>query len=260
MEEVSVHNPHVGLVLGKDIDLRMFFGQWAFGFAVMEQEEAGFKQSIQVFDRQGNAIIKIYPQQPEKVAVFEQIVRDFSTAEQSEYLALVPPPPAHQYSDGTIDETKFRKAWSALKDTHDFFPMLKQFNVSRLHALTIAGDYARQVNNNTVKILLEHAATTHLEIMVFVGNAGNIQIHTGGVANIMEIPGWINVMDPLFNLHLKLDAIAATWVVKKPSADGVIHSVEIYDAAGELIVQFFGKRKPGLPELTAWQSFTDTLK
>jgi putative hemin transport protein len=260
MEEVSVNNPHVGLVLGKDIDLRMFFGQWAFAFAVLENEEAGFKQSIQVFDRQGTAILKIYPQEPEKAAVFEQLVRDFSAAEQSEHLVLTPVPPAHHYSNDTVNEAAFRQAWSELKDTHDFFPMLKKFNVSRLHALTIAGDYAHRVNNDTSKKLLQHAADTGLEIMVFVGNPGNIQIHTGAVANIVEIPGWINVMDPLFNLHLKSDLIAETWVVKKPSVDGVIHSVEVYDAAGELIVQFFGKRKPGIPELPAWVAFTEMLK
>lgn len=95
--------------------------------------------------------------------------------------------------------------------------------------------------------------------MVFVGNHGNIQIHTGPVEKIVEIPGWINVMDPAFNLHLKLDDIVETWAVKKPGTDGVIHSLELYDATGELIVQFFGKRKPGVPELTEWTEFISGL-
>ncbi len=69
-----------------------------------------------------------------------------------------------------------------------------------MHALRIAGDFARKVSSDAVKQLLEHAAATDLEIMVFVGNHGNIQIHTGPVKKIVEIPSWINVMDPLFNL------------------------------------------------------------
>lgn len=260
VEEVSVNNPHVGLVLGKDIDLRMFFSQWAFGFAVLDYEEAGFKSSIQVFDHQGNAVIKIYPQEPDKTAAFEQLIRDFAAPVQESVLALSAPAPARQYNDGSIDEVLFRQAWSALQDTHDFFPMLQRFNVSRLHALYIAGEYARKVSNEGVKTILQHAADSKVEIMVFVGNPGNIQIHTGPVVKIVEIPGWINVMDPMFNLHLKLDSIAETWVVKKPSTDGVIHSLEVYDEAGELIVQFFGKRKPGIPELAEWTTLVGTLK
>lgn len=259
VEEVSVNNPHVGLILGKDIDLRMFFRFWAFGFAVMEDEEAGFKQSIQVFDQQGNAIIKIYPQQPENAAAFEKLVKDFTAAEQNEFLILQPVPAPHQYSDATVDAVALREDWSNLKDTHDFFPMLKKHNVSRLHALKVAGDFAKQVSNDTVKKLLQDASEKHWEIMVFVGNQGNIQIHTGPVDKIVEIPGWINVMDPAFNLHLKLEDIAETWAVKKPSTDGVIHSLELYDASGELIVQFFGKRKPGIPELAEWTGFISNL-
>lgn len=259
VEEVSVNNPHVGLILGKDIDLRMFFRVWAFGFAVQESEEAGFKQSIQVFDYQGNAVIKIYPQQPENAAAFDKLVQDFTAPEQFPVLALQPAPAPHQYSDDTVDAVALREDWSNLKDTHDFFPMLKKFNVSRVHALKLAGDFAKQVSNDVVKTLLQSASEKHWEIMVFVGNHGNIQIHTGPVEKILEIPNWINVMDPSFNLHLKLDDIASTWAVKKPGTDGVIHSLELYDAAGELIVQFFGKRKPGVPELTEWTEFISGL-
>ncbi|BAV08711.1 putative hemin transport protein [Filimonas lacunae] len=259
VEEVSVNNPHVGLIVGKDIDLRMFFRAWAFGFAVMDDEEAGFKQSIQIFDQQGNAVIKIYPQQEDKAAAFEQLVRDFSALEQATSLVLQPAAPAPHYSDATVEPAALQEDWKNLKDTHDFFPMLKKHNVSRLHALKIAGEFAKQVSNDIVKTLLEKAAATNWEIMVFVGNHGNIQIHTGPVAKIVEIPGWINVMDPAFNLHLKLDDIAESWAVKKPSTDGVIHSIELYDAAGEMIVQFFGKRKPGVPEMAEWTEFVSSL-
>ncbi|MES1249526.1 MAG: ChuX/HutX family heme-like substrate-binding protein [Chitinophaga rupis] len=137
--------------------------------------------------------------------------------------------------------------------------MLKKHKVSRLHALHIAGDYAKKVDNDTVLRLLEKASAGGWEIMVFTGNHGNIQIHTGAVKNIVAIPGWINVMDPAFNLHLRLPDIRETWVVKKPTTDGLVHSLELFDEAGELIVQFFGKRKPGTPENTVWRDWITVL-
>lgn len=257
--EVSVNSRHVGVVVGEDIDLRMLFHCWAFGFAVFDNEDAGFKQSIQVFDEQGTAIVKIFLQENSRHEAFDELIRAFQEPQQVQELELKALPAPHVYADGSEDGEAFREDWRALKDTHDFFPLLKKYNISRLHALHVAGDLARRVANTTVKELLETAAAQDMEIMVFVANHGNIQIHTGTVKKIVEIPGWINVMDPLFNLHLKLEPIAETWLVTKPTVDGPVHSIEVFDATGKLVVQFFGKRKPGFPELAAWTAFVESL-
>lgn len=259
-EEVSVNSKHVGVVVGKDIDLRMLFHCWAFAFALFDNEEAGFKKSIQVFDHQGTAIVKIYLQPTSDETAFDHLVRDFQESQQSSDLAIQPPPAPPVYENENADVAAFVKDWSELKDTHDFFPLLRKYKISRHYALRVADDFARKVTNDSVKQLLQHAANTEMEIMVFVSNHGNIQIHTGPVKKIVEIPGWINVMDPAFNLHLRLDHIAESWAVKKPTADGPVHSLEIFDAAGELIVQFFGKRKPGSPELSEWTNFINGLQ
>lgn len=259
-ENVSADNPHVGLVVGKDIDLRIFFAAWKFAFAVFENEAAAFKKSIQVFDAQGVAIIKIYLQQDSDEAAFENLVREFSEPEQVTTLNIAPPKEPCVFNDDTVDEIAFRKEWSELKDTHDFFPFLKKYNVSRLHALHIAGEFAKQVSNETSTAMLKYAAANNLEIMVFVGNHGNIQIYTGEVKNIVAIPNWINVMDAKFNLHLRTDAIYETWAVKKPTDDGVVHSIEVFGPDKEMIVQFFGKRKPGVPELKEWSEYVSGLE
>ena len=55
-------------------------------------------------------------------------------------------------------------------------------------------------------------------------------------------------MDPTFHLHLRQDHIAETWAVRKPTKDGHVTSLEAYNAEGEMIIQFFGKRKEGSDE------------
>lgn len=257
-EDVQVDNAHVGVVVGPDIDLRMFFSKWVFGFAVADDESIGFKRSIQVFDGQGNAVIKIYSVAQTDLAAWDGIAAAFQAAEQPVSIAVMPAPAPKEYA-ATIDEAAFLEEWAVLKDTHDFFPLLMKYKVARQHALEIAtGRFARKVANDSVTSLLEKAAASGLEIMVFVGNAGNIEIHTGPVEKILAIPGWINVMDPDFNLHLKLTDITGCWVVDKP-AEGGVTSLEVFDAAGEMIVQFFGKRKPGIPEQQAWRDLLATL-
>jgi putative hemin transport protein len=141
-----------------------------------------------------------------------------------------------------------------MTDTHDFFSLLETFEISRIGALRSAGsDLAQPVSIDSIRPMLERVATTGLAIMCFVGNRGMIQIHTGPVKNIAILGSWLNVLDPLFNLHLNLDRVAQVWVVNKPTIDGWVTSLEVFDEKEEMIVQFFGARKPGQIELPDWR-------
>ena len=95
--------------------------------------------------------------------------------------------------------------------------------------------------------------------MVFVGNQGCIQIHTGPVVNLKRMGPWYNVLDPDFNLHLREDQIDTAWVVRKPTRDGVVTSLELFDKDGFCFAQLFGARKPGKPELQAWRDLLAAL-
>jgi putative hemin transport protein len=138
--------------------------------------------------------------------------------------------------------------------------LLGKFGISRLQAMRLAPEsYVKAVDNTTMRKMLDVAAERQVPIMVFVGNRGCIQIHTGPVVKTMEAGPWYNVLDPDFNLHVKETAVAHTFVVKKPSEAGIVTSLEVFDANGEMIVQFFGKRKPGIPELEEWRKVINDL-
>jgi putative hemin transport protein len=97
--------------------------------------------------------------------------------------------------------------------------------------------------------------------MVFVGSRGCIQIHTGPVENIkMFGADWLNVLDDNFNMHLFMPKVVTAWVVRKPTVEGIVTSVELYDAAGENLVLFFGKRKPGQLEDENWRGLVSELE
>jgi putative hemin transport protein len=113
--------------------------------------------------------------------------------------------------------------------------------------------------NDTLRRALFSASENGVSIMVFVGNAGMIQIHTGTVKKIVEHGPWINVLDPDFNLHVKEPAISETWVVRKPTVDGFVTSIELFNEKGELICTLFGERKPGKPELESWRELVAKL-
>lgn len=96
--------------------------------------------------------------------------------------------------------------------------------------------------------------------MVFIGNRGCLQIHTGPVKNIKMFGSeWLNVLDDEFNMHLRDSRVASTWVVRKPTVDGIVTSLEVFDVESNNIAIFFGKRKPGEPEDPAWRGLIETL-
>jgi len=260
-EKLSGSGP-VGLALGADIDLRLFFKQWQIAFAVTE----GAKQSLQFFDAQGVAIHKIFCRETTDTAAFASVVARFADDARTpdDYSFQPPTPKPAPRADNTVDASGLLTAWAAMQDTHEFFDLLKRFDVERQQSFRLAeGRFTRRVASNAVRAVLHTAAASGTPIMVFVGNPGCIQIHTGPVVRVepMEIRGtrWLNVLDPGFSLHLQEDAIAHVWVVEKPTADGIVTSVEAFDHSGELMLMFFGPRKPGEPEREDWRALVKPL-
>ena len=259
-EDVQVGPGPVGLVLGPDIDLRLFLSGWRHVFAV---DDAG-RESLQCFDGAGQALHKIYRTDETDGQAWRDLVDSlanpnlpirFDALEAARDAAARIP---DGFRDGVDDEGQravLREAWLALKDTHDFFPMMHRLKLTRRGALTgVGSDLAQSVPATVIESVLTAASEQALPIMCFVGNPGIIQIHSGPVRRLVRTGRWLNVLDPTFNLHLDTTAIAQCFIVQKPSVDGWITSIEALAADGSLIVQCFGERKPGRPELADWRA------
>ena len=254
---------HVGLFVGADIDLRIFWSHWASAFAVDEKGPNGMRHSLQFYDQKGTAVHKIYLLEESNVTAYLALVTQHRAGEQSAPLVtLTSPEPRPEMPDAAIDAAGLQKGWLALKDTHDFYMLLREFRVSRTQALRLApeGNYAVPVSPSALRAMLTAAATQQVPIMIFVGNPGMIQIHSGTVTNIVDARGWLNVLDPELNVHIREEAIRTAWIVRKPTSDGMVTALECYDAAGEQIIQLFGARKPGIPELETWRNVVASVE
>ncbi len=257
---------HMGLAVGPDIDLRLFFQRWAGGFLVVEPGNATdghAKSSLQFFDARGVAVHKVFPVSGTQRHEWDRLVASWADTERTVHFdPHLPPEPKPSGLD--LDAQALAADWAAMTDTHEFFLLLKKHQVERQLAFkAVRGRFTREVSVSAVRQALYRAAFDGLPIMVFVGNPGCIQIHTGPVTRIepMEMAGktWLNVLDKGFNLHLREDRVAHCWVVEKPTADGTVSSLEAFDADGELMAMLFGARKPGQPELQGWKDLLAEL-
>lgn len=243
--------PHAALFLGKDIDLRLFLSKWKLAFAVAEPKN----DSLQFFDENGTALHKIYLTPDSDRENFLKLVANFK-ASQQDYFEIKPTAKVSrpERRDAEVDIQGFHKAWNEMKDSHEFFGLLQQFGLNRMQALRLAPEgRAMQLSLESFRKTITHCAVNEIPVMMFTGNEGCIQIHTGGVKKLAPMGSWFNVLDQDFNLHLNEDGVSSVWHVVKPSTDGDVNSLELYDKNGETILQVFGKRKPGIPELETWK-------
>lgn len=249
----------MGQVVG-EIDLRLFLRHWAFGYALDEETRSGRRRSLQFFDAAGTAIHKVYATDATDRPAFERIVADARDPDAAPARFAPVAAPAPERPDAEVDVGGLVAAWEALAHTHEFFLLMRRFGVGRAQAMRLAGpERARPLSPDAARTALEAAAAAAIPVMVFVGNPGCVQIHSGPVHRIETVGPWLNVLDPRFNLHLRTDRVAGAWAVRKPSVNGAIHSVELYDAAGELACQVFGHRRAGGTERADWRALVAGL-
>jgi putative hemin transport protein len=247
-----------GGYLGGEIDLRFTFDKWKYAFAVTQPGKDGaVSRSLQFFDASGNAVHKLYLKNDAGVPVFDQLVADFRAPSQSADLKVAAQPAkAKEKPDSEIDVKEFQLAWNEINDVHQFNRLLTEFGVSRQQAMRLApAGAATRITPQAVRQLLEETARQKIDIMVFLGNGSTIQIFSGKVGKVAASPGWFNVLDPEFNLHLRDSAFASGWVVKRAG----ITSVEFYDNNGDQVVSFFGVREPKKPQPASWIDMTAAL-
>lgn len=257
----GTHN--MGVAVNSDIDLRFFMNEWHYGMAVEMTRGNSKLYSFQFFNKKGEAVHKVFSTPKSDIEVYHKLVKLYTASDQSPIIDVdesVSERPV-MTPDNEIDIESFQSAWKGLKDTHDFFGMLKKYKLNRLQGLRLAPEgFTERVENESIKTALELAAEQATSIMCFVHSPGCIQIHTGPVKNLKMYGEWFNIMDAKFNLHLDMSAVSETWIVKKPTEDGIVTSLELFDKNGDLLVYFFGARKPGKPELESWRNIIKTIE
>ncbi|WP_269929623.1 hemin-degrading factor [Aminobacter sp. HY435] len=255
-----VPGKHNAMVLGEQIDLRIFPSNWIHGFAVEKSDGAEIRRSLQFFDAAGTAVHKIHLRPASNLSAYQKLVESLVSENQDPAIAIVHPVVEKPAAEEGVDVAELRQRWSTMTDVHQFFGILRSLKLGRQQAMRMVGrDYAWTLANDALATVFHQAAESGQPIMCFVGNHGCIQIHSGPIENVKPMGPWINVMDETFHLHLRLDHVAELWAVRKPNTDGHVTSIEAYDANGEMIIQFFGKRKEGQSERDDWRGLVEAL-
>jgi len=267
LEKVGTYEPvsmqgDIGLVLGTSIDLRLFYKHWKFGYAFEEGKGEALQRSFQFFDEFGVAVHKVFLMPESDHDYFDELIEKFSDPRQESGIQIqdqvVLDTPVAHVDPSTFCLEEFRKDWRELKDTHEFHSMIKRYRLNRLQALqSIGSEFAHQLTKDSMMRVFELAKKDLIPLMIFVGNRGAIQIHHGVINRLVEAKLWFNILDPGFNLHLDINHISNIWLVRKPTQDGIITSMELLDDDGQMVAFVFGERTPGQIEIDRWRELME---
>ncbi|MEY4921788.1 MAG: hemin transport protein hemS [Pseudomonadota bacterium] len=250
---------HLGLILNpRALDLRLFFRQWGSVFSLREETPQGEQLSIHCFNLQGKVIHQIYCTAETNLQAWQQLVEKYRCENNTQL--MLQPAEEELTEDTLINNAVIDNEWRKMNDIHQFFMLLKRNKITRRQAFrAVSDDLAYQVDNRALRQILHAAQTSQNEVMIFVGNNGCMQIFTGVIEQLIvnqekhtPTPQWLSVLNSCFTLHLHENAIAESWVTRKPTKDGFISSLELLDIHGKHILQLFGQRSEGQPEQNQW--------
>lgn len=259
------------------LDLRFFMSKWQHVLAIQEEGKADESNhatySIQFFDPQGRAIEKVFLRD-----MSENAIEKWQNMVEKQRASLIEtvaggrakvqnitiewganePMQSWQYKGLSSENVEiFHKKWQAMTDVHQFMFLLRKLEIDRASSYRQAPEgMTIELKIEAVEALFELAKQQQLPIMIFVGNTGMVQIQTGPVHHIKRLGEWINILDKAetdFTLHLKDQALAQLWCVKRPTKDGIVTCIEGFDDSGTTIFSVFGQRLEGEPEREDWR-------
>tara|TARA_R110002049_G_scaffold307712_2_gene509057 strand:+ start:31817 stop:32863 length:1047 start_codon:yes stop_codon:yes gene_type:complete len=251
---------HASMILNDEIDLRIFPSHWQHAYMVEKETDTGVRRSLQVFDAAGDAVHKIFLRDDAHLAAWDNAKKTLRLDDQSQVLDVSDRVPDEAPKGDVAKREILQSEWARMTDTHQFMRLTSKLKMNRLGAYRIAGaPYVRQLAVGAVDDMLQAAQTRGVEVMIFTGNRGCIQIHSGPIETLKPMGPWQNVLDPRFNLHLRLDHVAEVWAVDKPTKRGPAVSVEAFNANGGLILQVFGVGREGRDSRPAWRDIVAGL-
>jgi len=245
-----------GLITSKGIDVRLSPGQWPYAVAVLPA--SGSVPGFIFFNSAGVPVHRILLTERSNVAEFDAITAQFKGEAPALDLKPVETPEVVPPTEET--KAALLEGWRKMQDTHEFSGLLKEHKVSRIDAARIAeGEFTVQLDPAAYGALFEQLMDQEVAIMFFALNDGCVQISTGAITEINRTRGTLQLVEDDSRTLVSLPRIAQVWRVSKPTERGLIHSLELYDASGEILALLFGSEKGDSTSIVKWKELLFAL-
>lgn len=255
------------------IDEVFLRGEGAFASVVQENMDLRFllkrlaraevhpaHTTIDLYNEAGALATSIHGADDEAKATIEGLVSRFGTDSVHHEIGRGG---AHRpgLADKDVDVAAVRADWAAMTNVHHFEALLAKHRIGRLQAFRLVGDeYAAELSAEAFPDLLSKLDKTGEQVMVFVANRGFVQIFSGPAHAPKRVGhGWEIIHDKA-KVFIPDAALQHLWLVNKPTAAGIISSLEIVsEAEDQALASLFGRHPHGDPQPASWLELLNTL-
>ncbi len=245
----------IGSVVQDDLDLRFLFRHWAGGLVHPAHTTVDF------IDTTGATCVSIHAADNAARETIEAVAEQFA-GPAAQIPATPPPGPAKPHkSDGEVDTGALLADWRAMQNVHHFEALLGKHGLGRLQALRLVGrEFAVELAAGAFGELLAQLGGNGQEIMVFVANRGMVQIFSGPASDAKRAGhGW-EIAHGAAKLYFPDTALHGLWLVHKPTAAGIITSLELVrEDEDQAVASIFGRHPHGDAQPAEWLELLEQL-
>lgn len=242
----------IGSVVQDDLDLRFLFRHWVGGLVHSAHTTVDF------IDTTGAACISLHAADDAARNTIEALANQFRGPAFD--IPTAPPRPTSK-TDAEIDREALLADWRAMQNVHHFEAMLGKHGIGRLQALRLAGsEFARELSADAFGQLLTRLGDDGQEIMVFVANRGMVQIYSGPTDDKKRAGhGW-EITHKETKIYVPDTALHGLWLVHKPTAAGIITSLEfVREDSDQSVASIFGRHPHGDAQPPEWMALLEQL-
>lgn len=241
------------------LDLRIFMGHWHWACAIEDETPKGKRLSLQFFDKHGVAVHKVFSLEETNLTAWQALLDEQAVAAEDSVLPKFVTAEIEDHS-APSSAKQVAEEWRQMKDVHQFFSLIRRHRITRFAAVqAVPDDLSREVSIDAFQQLVDATAVQKMEIMIFVGSRGCVQIYTGKTQGIKPMRGWLNIFEENFTLHANPETFAYAYVTRKPQSGGWVSSLEVFDKQGSLLIQMYARREENGPEQIAWTELLANL-
>jgi putative hemin transport protein len=118
---------------------------------------------------------------------------------------------------------------------------------------------ARPVGPAALATALDAARSEVVPVSVAVRSPGTVQRFSGLLHDVAAGVDTVELAAPWVRVRIAIASLAEAWLVRTPSLDGPVTSLEVFDARANVVLSVSAARWPGKPEPAPWNELLGRL-
>jgi putative hemin transport protein len=240
------------------IDLRLSLPYWDSAFAVAERNSCPGEtvRSICFYGKNGGLIHRVFLTRGSCLSGFDELVENFiHPCQLRTQVTEMGFGSAPTVIPKAVDKDVFLERWGAMKDTREFFALLREFRLSRQDAFQLGeARFTRRIAPELLYGLLHSFVQHKIPVLLLVGHSACVQVYRGLLTSEGESGNEVTVRASKVRCRFCKPAIAMAWLVDKPTSKGVVRSLELFDSASRPTASVLAMSAEGFLTPSQWEA------